>query len=237
MFLSPFVIDEVLTEDIKLVKGTTKRFCLISIDNLNESDSSGSASNEKLSRAQYFKIVSDHTQEEFETRPTIVFIHGWITFLSKSDSESGEFTSIVGAYKKFHPNRFNLVVVNWDGGSIVYPMNYIRFNVAPKVAEFLDEKLGWNEKAWRNLKIIGHSLGAHLAGFIGKSVKRGKVGTIIGLDVASMNGETLNYELALMSIFPGPGYEGTAEKDRLAKNDANYTECIITNRLCFGMKV
>lgn len=50
-------------------------------------------------------------------------------------------------------------------------------------------------------------------------------------------GKPLNYEFTSMITFPGPLYEGTAEKDRLAKNDANYTECIITNRLCFGTKV
>lgn len=31
-----------------------------------------------------------------------------------------------------------------------------------------------------------------------------------------------------------PGYEGMGEQYRLAKNDANYTECIITNQYCYG---
>lgn len=50
------------------------------------------------------------------------------------------------------------------------------------VGEFLDFILGDDPRAWSDLTIVGHSLGAHIAGFAGKSTKKGKVGTIVGLD-------------------------------------------------------
>lgn len=42
--------------------------------------------------------------------------------------------------------------------------------------------MGYDEDKWKKLSVVGHSLGAHIAGFAGKSVKKGKIGTIIGLD-------------------------------------------------------
>jgi Lipase len=56
-----------------------------------------------------------------------------------------------------------------------------------------------------------------MAGFVGKKVKNGKVGTIVALDAA------------------GPLYTNKSENSRLAKTDATYTECIHTNTDCYGI--
>lgn len=58
--------------------------------------------------------------------------------------------------------------------------------IAKRVAQFLDQKLSNNSIVWKNLTIVGYSLGAQMAGFIGKQVKKGTVGTIFGLDPAGL---------------------------------------------------
>lgn len=55
-------------------------------------------------------------------------------------------------------------------------------SIGPVVGMFLDFLIGNDTRAWDDLTIVGHSLGAHIAGFTGRTVKLGKVGTIIGLD-------------------------------------------------------
>jgi pimeloyl-ACP methyl ester carboxylesterase len=52
------------------------------------------------------------------------------------------------------------------------------------LAIWLDKKLGTDPILFRNMTIIGHSLGAHIAGCIGRKTRH-RVGTIIGLDPAS----------------------------------------------------
>lgn len=85
------------------------------------------------------------------------------------------------------------------------------------VAEFLDFVIGKDNKKWDQLAVIGHSLGAHIAGFAGKNVKKGKIGTIIGLDPAA------------------PFFNPKSPKMRLNRHDAKYVEIIHTNGQCYGM--
>ncbi|XP_055850859.1 phospholipase A1-like [Episyrphus balteatus] len=61
------------------------------------------------------------------------------------------------------------------------------------------------------LTLFGHSMGAHVAGFAGKNVKRGKIHAIFGMDPA-------------LPLFP---YNDPTR--RLAATDAEYVESIHTN--------
>ncbi|XP_076678593.1 phospholipase A1-like isoform X2 [Andrena cerasifolii] len=66
------------------------------------------------------------------------------------------------------------------------------------------------------LKVIGHSLGAHVAGFAGKYVKKilgNKIEMIIGLDPAF------------------PSFESRSAANRLSRGDASYLEVFHTSRL------
>lgn len=73
-----------------------------------------------------------------------------------------------------------------------------------------------------NIHIIGHSLGAHIAGFAGKELQKITlnkcvVGRITGLDAA------------------GPGFQTCTCTDRLCKGDATFVDGIHTNNLILGI--
>lgn len=73
----------------------------------------------------------------------------------------------------------------------------------------------------RNIHIVGHSLGAHIAGFTGKTINTSlstKLGRITGLDPA------------------GPGFSGflVTDDERLNRNDAEIVLVIHTDQGKFG---
>lgn len=69
-----------------------------------------------------------------------------------------------------------------------------------------------------DLVLVGHSLGAHVAGVAAKRMNSTeKIGTIIGLDPASV------------------GFKFDEKDKRLAQSDANYVQVIHTDGTKFGM--
>ena len=86
-------------------------------------------------------------------------------------------------------NDKNLIFVDWSAGAktLIYlkARNEVE-NVGKVIAQQLDfmkEMIGLN---FSSVTLIGFSLGAHIAGFTGKNVKNGKIGTIVGLDPAGV---------------------------------------------------
>jgi pancreatic triacylglycerol lipase len=84
--------------------------------------------------------------------------------------------------------------------------------VVGRLIDFLNE-IGVSDHS--NVNIVGHSLGAHVAGHAGKSTVRGKVAAIFGTDPA------------------GPLFN-VNNPDRLDFDDAEYTEAIHTNAGTLG---
>lgn len=118
------------------------------------------------------------------------------------------------------PVQLFFVIVGWGEGSKTFCYSWAKKRVNEVgfvVAEFLDFLIGNDTSMWTKLSIVGHSLGAHVAGFAGKNVKYGRVGTIIGLDPAL------------------PLFNEDDEDSRLNDNDAEYVEIIHTNAKCYGM--
>jgi pancreatic triacylglycerol lipase len=80
---------------------------------------------------------------------------------------------------------FNVIVVDWRAGSttISYP---VAVNRVAAIANFAGGFLDFMQENqlidYARLHVIGFSLGAHIAGNIGKNVRRGQIDTIIGLD-------------------------------------------------------
>jgi len=119
----------------------------------------------------------------------------------------------------------NLFIVNWNYAArgILYPRAVANIPiVAAYVARFINEKLlDEAEMDPSRVQLIGHSLGAHLAGFIGKNT-RSKLGRIYGLDPAGPCFGTIS----------GPLYPSSK---RLAPSDASEVITIHTNSALLGI--
>ncbi|XP_065364862.1 phospholipase A1 VesT1.02-like [Calliphora vicina] len=140
------------------------------------------------------------------THQTKILIHG----------RRGSYTSTLnGPIREAYlaTGDYNLISVDWSDYA---KLNYSKSRtLVPQVGQdvaifvdFLNEKF---QMSFDSLVVIGHSLGAHVAGYCGKMVKRGKLSAIVGLDPAS----------------PFYNYENPAT--RLASTDAKYVQTIQTN--------
>lgn len=123
-------------------------------------------------------IAVTSREEKFEERPTVVIIHGWkgpfnMDFEHITSDDQDDFLPSHFSYRLEHIGdafkiRYdvNVVLVKWGAGLISSYDAFI-FNLpdlAQEVATYLDQKLGTNPVLWKNLTIIGHSLGAHMSG-------------------------------------------------------------------------
>lgn len=111
--------------------------------------------------------------------PTRFICHGWL-------GDGNSLTEIKEAYLK--KGNFNIFMIDWS--SLAKNPNYIYVRmkipeVGQKIAEFIDFAYENKNLNFKNLYLIGHSLGGHIVGIIGKKVKKGRINTIIGLDPAS----------------------------------------------------
>jgi pancreatic triacylglycerol lipase len=143
--------------------------------------------------------------------PTRISIHGWNSPMGLNEANRAAYMSRGG---------FNYIAMDWTAGSntlnFITARNRVGITGATlaRFVEFLNSAGGMN---FNSLSIIGHSLGAHVAGMCGKNVQNGRIQTIIGLDPGA----------PLFSINE-PG-------ERLDFNDAQYVEGIVTNGGGAGM--
>ncbi|XP_018330869.1 pancreatic triacylglycerol lipase-like [Agrilus planipennis] len=111
----------------------------------------------------------------------------------------------------------NVFVVDWSGPA---SKSYISaFTNVPKIGRLLGEFIG---ELQNNLGLdasqfllVGHSLGAHVAGCAGAAAN-GNVGVIVGLDPA------------------GPGFLSSVTNNRLDPTDAQFVQAIHTHTALFG---
>lgn len=138
--------------------------------------------------------------------PTRITIHGWTS--SKDDFVN---TGIRSAWLKH--GDYNMITVDWGRArSIDYATSVLAVpGVGKKVAALVDFLVKNYGMKLSDLEIIGHSLGAHVAGFTGKNIASGKAHTIVGLDPAL------------------PLYSYDKPENRLYFTDASYVESIQTN--------
>lgn len=119
----------------------------------------------------------------------------------------------------------NLFIVNWNYAArgILYPRAVANIPiVATYVTRFINEKLLAEARMDpRRIQLIGHSLGAHLAGFIGKNTDS-KLGRIYGLDPAG----------PCFGALSGPLYPSSK---RLAPTDAEEVITVQTNSALLGI--
>ncbi|CAG9118129.1 unnamed protein product [Plutella xylostella] len=138
------------------------------------------------------------------SRRTIVLLHGW------RDSIVSDFNTVI-VPSFLEAEDVNVLCVDWSAGagSINYNTalaNTLTSGVA--VADFLNWLISASGSVPVQFHIVGHGLGAHQAGIVGRNV-RGDVAYITALDAALIGWINLN--------------------DRFQADDAMYTEAIHTN--------
>ncbi|KAM6907983.1 lipase member H [Lycodopsis pacificus] len=147
------------------------------------------------------------------SRPTAFVIHGyrptgappvWIHHLVRLLAEQQD---------------MNVVVVDWNKGAAnlnyFVAVSYTReaaHNLTGFIVTMQEEGASLS-----SLHLIGVSLGAHLAGFVGANLK-GKMGRITGLDPA------------------GPMFTGTTPEERLDPSDAMFVDVLHTDMNSFGLQ-
>ncbi|XP_037821227.1 phospholipase A1 VesT1.02-like [Lucilia sericata] len=140
------------------------------------------------------------------SHPTRFVIHGWTqSWLSGMNREIRDAWLSVGEY--------NIIIVDWARARLVdYVTSVLAVpRVGEKVASMVDYLVKEHGMSLDTLYVIGHSLGAHVAGYCGKNVKTGQVHAIIGLDPAL------------------PLFKYDEPDKRLNSTDAFYVESIQTN--------
>ncbi|KAH8257830.1 hypothetical protein KR038_001726 [Drosophila bunnanda] len=137
--------------------------------------------------------------------PTRFVIHGWTQSYVNSMNKD-----IRNAFLSH--GDYNIIIVDWararsvDYATSVMAVGSTGKKVA-KMINFLKDNYGMD---LGNLYVIGHSLGAHVAGYAGKNTN-GQVHTIVGLDPAL------------------PLFSYNKPNKRLNSEDAYYVESIQTN--------
>ncbi|KAK6305936.1 hypothetical protein J4Q44_G00228610 [Coregonus suidteri] len=150
------------------------------------------------------------------TAKTFFIIHGW--------TMSGMFESwmrkLVAAMMQREPEA-NVVIVDWlPMAHQLYPdavnhTHQVGLSVATTINWLQEEQ----QLPLQNVHLIGYSLGAHVAGHAGTSV-RGTVGRITGLDPA------------------GPMFEGVGDDKRLSSGDADFVDILHTyTREALGVSI
>ncbi|XP_012059377.1 PREDICTED: phospholipase A1-like [Atta cephalotes] len=138
------------------------------------------------------------------TKPTRIITHGW-----KSSGSSESCILIRDAYLQI--SDYNIIIIDW---SAISNMSYISASrsvtvIGQYVATMIDFLVKNGMNSWET-KVIGHSLGAHIAGIAAYNASS-DIGYVVGLDPAL------------------PGFRSSESGSRISKNDASYVEIIHTN--------
>lgn len=144
------------------------------------------------------------------TKSNVFIVHGWIAGYDEPAPAAIK-NSIIELYD------VNVFVVDWSGpaGKLYSTArNYVPI-VGELVADFIEKMYTYYGIDGHSIRLIGHSLGAHLCGCIGKNLN-GQVEYIIGLDPA------------------GPLYSSSQIDKCLNKNDALFVQVIHTNAGVLG---
>lgn len=139
--------------------------------------------------------------------PTKIIIHGWI--------DSGNASWLHDIRRNYLSiGDYNVIYVDWFAGSSKEYVTSVKLTrqVGEYVATFLEFLGSETQISFDSIHILGHSLGAHIAGYVGNRLS-GKLGRITGLDPARPAYET-------------PYLKDT--KERLDSTDAIFVDVIHT---------
>lgn len=128
------------------------------------------------------------------SRPLKILIHGW-----NANKDHTAIEPVRNAY--LAKGMDNLIVVDWSAGANqLYDVSRtlvpkIGLQIGELVSDFMEKKGIMPE----NVHVIGHSLGAHIAGNVGKYFK-GKLDRITGLDPAGLLIISLSFRQKICSF-------------------------------------
>ncbi|KAL7305252.1 hypothetical protein TKK_0002390 [Trichogramma kaykai] len=141
------------------------------------------------------------------SHPTVIYVHG---YSERSPGASGG--SIRNAY--LFRNDYNIILVDWSKLAAM-PWYVKAVQNTRLVGSHIAQMLRWLESqgafSLRRVHLIGFSLGAEVAGFMGKSLFPQRIGRITGLDVAY------------------PLYMNTGPEGHLTRADAEFVDIIHTD--------
>ncbi|XP_045101020.1 pancreatic lipase-related protein 2-like [Portunus trituberculatus] len=139
--------------------------------------------------------------------PTVVVVHGFGDHGDKG-------WAVTAKTELLKLGSYNVICVEW-GRLAVSPWYPSAVNNVPKVGNLTAHLLDWLHEAAgmqaAEVQVVGHSLGAHVAGAIGQNLKNFRLPFITGLDPAA------------------PEFTESPESSRLDKTDADFVQVIHTN--------
>ncbi|KAH1029408.1 lipoprotein lipase [Dendroctonus ponderosae] len=141
---------------------------------------------------------------------TIFLIHGW-----KSVYNSTYNLMLGNAY--LDVRDVNIIYIDWDKwANIFYPISvYLLSRVGEYIGQFINEISATFNYSLENIELVGHSLGAHICGYVGGATNSA-ISSITGLDPAK------------------PGFSKYHPESRLSPDDAQYVQVIHTAGLMVG---
>ncbi|XP_062841296.1 lipase member H [Trichomycterus rosablanca] len=147
------------------------------------------------------------------TKPTTFVIHGYRP-TGAPPVWMNQLTQLLAAQADM-----NVLVVDWNRGAA--NLNYFTAvantrHTAANITAFI-ERMKDNGACLDSIHLIGVSLGAHVAGFVG-AMLGGQIGRITGLDPA------------------GPMFAGVPPEERLDPTDARFVDVLHTDMNSFGLR-
>ncbi|CAG2101977.1 unnamed protein product, partial [Medioppia subpectinata] len=134
-------------------------------------------------------------------------MHGW-------DAPQGLGLSLESIKNEWlNAGDYNVFIVDWSQGNRLLSYDQTKANiptVAQAITKLITELQSKSGLDLNKVHIVGHSLGAHIAGLTGKAFN-GQIGRITGLDPA------------------GPGFKGKPSNDKLSPSDAQFVDVIHTD--------
>ncbi|MEB3279573.1 MAG: hypothetical protein VKK42_11715 [Lyngbya sp.] len=185
--------------------------------------------------AKFYILNENKTLKELEdsditpNRPTYVITHGFRDNPGiPNQVDPNNWMRKIAAEISTQEDDANVILVNWDAGQELtdffsYPEHAQKTEFVGKaVQEMLYRYVDSDIIQPENITLIGHSLGAQVAGFAGQySPDDEKIGTIIGLDPAGPGFENANFNQRTLATFQ-------SLPERLDKADATRVIAIHT---------
>ncbi|KAG5869459.1 hypothetical protein JTB14_014463 [Gonioctena quinquepunctata] len=147
------------------------------------------------------------------TEPTIMFFHGFLESSSSDDAVQMRDIHLQRGY-------YNVILVDMKRllAGLSYPTAARNcLPIGKFCAEFVDFLVKWGLQL-STFQLIGHSLGAHIAGITGKNLRSGKAARVTGLDPA------------------GPLFSFATADRKIERNDGYMVDILHTNAGLFGIR-